>query len=163
MKVSIIVAISQNDVIGNNNDLLWNIPRDLTRFKKITTNHVVIMGRKTYESLPIKPLPNRTNIVITSDMDYNDNGIYVAHNIDEALEIAIKYIHDDEIFVIGGGEIYKQFLPLCNKIYLTKIHEDFEGDTYFPEIDMDKFKIEYVSKVQGCDEYTFTYYILTSL
>ena len=132
--ISIIAAVSQNNVIGGNNKLLWNLPNDLKHFKKITNGNVIIMGRKTFESIG-KPLPNRRNIVISSSkIDIVD--IEVVSTIDIALKIS-----NNNCFIIGGGQIYKQTIDIADKLFITKIHESFEGDTYFPFIDTNKWNL----------------------
>ncbi|AWK50173.1 dihydrofolate reductase [Clostridium beijerinckii] len=156
--ISISVAVAKNNVIGKDNKLLWHISEDLKRFKQITSNKKMIMGRKTFESLP-GILPNREHIIVTRDENFSvdSDKVTIVHDLNSLLE---KYSNcEDEIFVIGGSEIYKQLLPYTQKIYLTKIDETFEGDTYFPEINYDEFKAEYVSE-QLIDEknglkYTF--------
>ncbi len=134
MKVSLIVAVSKNGIIGKNNNLIWDLPKDMKFFKDTTLNHHVIMGRKNFESIPHKfrPLPNRTNIIITRQTNYSAQGCITVNSIEEALEIASKN-GDTEPFIIGGGEIYKTALEkkLVDKIYLTKIHHSFDGDTFF--------------------------------
>jgi len=137
--ISIIVATSKNRVIGKSNDLIWHLPADLKRFKEMTTHNTIIMGRKTYESIG-KPLPNRRSIVITRDINYKLYGCDVVNSLEEALELC-----DDNCFVIGGGEIYKQSLIYADKIYLTEIDEDFDGDTYFPELGSEWVKLSKVS------------------
>tara|TARA_B100000989_G_scaffold244713_1_gene191803 strand:- start:3261 stop:3752 length:492 start_codon:yes stop_codon:yes gene_type:complete len=136
-ELTIIAAAANNNVIGNNNKLIWHIPKDLIRFKKLTLNHAVIMGRKTFESLP-NPLPNRLNIVVTRDINYNNNGIVVCKSIEEALT---HCKNDSQPFIIGGGEIYKQTISIVDKIELTRVYKDYEGDTYFPEIPEEKFEL----------------------
>jgi dihydrofolate reductase len=136
--ISIIVAIARNRAIGLNNELLWHIPEDLKRFKKLTTGHRVIMGRMTYLSLPVRPLPNRTNIVITDDPGENFEGCITVRSIEEALSHCDQAL---ENFIIGGGSIYRQFLPLADKLYLTLVHKDFQADTFFPEIDFSQWKL----------------------
>jgi dihydrofolate reductase len=126
--VKIIVAMSNNRVIGNNNELIWRLSSDLKRFKELTTGHPVVMGRKTYESIG-KPLPNRRNIIITRNLEYEVNGCEVVSSLEEALLLT-----NNDCFIIGGGEIYKQSLEVADKIYLTLVHKDFEGDTTFPEL-----------------------------
>ena len=156
--ISISVAVAKNNVIGKDNKLLWHLSEDLKRFKINTSNKKMIMGRKTFESLP-GILPNREHIVITRDENFkvDSNKVTIVHDLNSLLE---KYSEcKDEIFVIGGAEIYKQLLPYTKKIYLTNIDETFEGDTYFPEINYDEFKVEYTSE-QFTDEkndlnYTF--------
>lgn len=137
--LSIIVAVASNNVIGANNKLLWHISEDLKRFKTITTGHKILMGRKTFESLPCI-LPNRHHIVITRDTNFkvDDERVTVINDINEVIK---EYQNsNEEVFVIGGGEIYKQLLPYANKIYLTKVNKVYEGDTYFPEMDMNLWK-----------------------
>ena len=135
MIVSIIVAASENNVIGNNNDLIWHLPKDMKFFKDTTKGHHVIMGRKNLESIPHKfrPLPNRQNIVVTRNKKYVADGCLVVTSIEEGLSIAKKN-KEKETFIIGGGQIYKLALELnlVDKIYLTRIHANFEGDTFFP-------------------------------
>lgn len=131
-KISLIVAMSENRVIGVNNHLPWNIPEDLKRFKQITLNHPIIMGRKTFESIG-RILPKRTNIVITRDRSYRVEGGAVVHSFEEALEWARKSPGAEEIFVIGGSEIFKLALPLASRIYLTEVQWPFEGDAFFPD------------------------------
>lgn len=126
--IKIIVATSRNRVIGNDNTLIWNLPADLKNFKRLTTGSAIIMGRKTYESIG-KPLPYRRNIIITRDKNYKVDNCEIVNSLEEALLICFE-----NCFIIGGGEIYKQVLPIADEIYLTLIDEDFEGDTYFPEI-----------------------------
>jgi dihydrofolate reductase len=137
-KISIIVAIANNWAIGKDNQLLWHISRDLQRFKKITLGHQVIMGKKTYESLPFRPLKNRTNVVITDNPDDKFVGCITIYSIQQALDLCNDA---EESFIIGGGSVYKQFLPYANKFYLTRVHKDFEADTFFPEIDFSEWKL----------------------
>lgn len=155
--LSIIVAKSKNNVIGKDNKLIWNIPDDLKRFKKLTTNHTIIMGRKTFESLG-RVLPNRKHIVLTNDKRYtvDNSNVQIIHDVEELS----KYEEDNqEHFVIGGAMIYKLLLPKCNRLYITEIDEEFEGDTFFPEIKQDEWKI--VKKETGPqDDNTFKYYYI---
>ncbi|MBM3403625.1 MAG: dihydrofolate reductase [Bacteroidetes bacterium] len=137
---SIIVAIAQNHAIGKDNKLLWHLPEDLKRFKRITTGHPVIMGKKTYESLPIKPLPNRTNIVISDNPADRFNGCVTVHSMDDLKQFCND--PQEEYFIIGGASIYRQFLDLSDRIYLTTVHKDFEGDVFFPEFDRDQWIVE---------------------
>ncbi|MBN1053545.1 MULTISPECIES: dihydrofolate reductase [unclassified Clostridium] len=144
--LSIIVAIAKNNVIGNDNKLIWHISEDLKRFKEITSGKTIVMGRKTFESLP-GVLPNRKHIILTRDKNFKVNSecVEIIYDFDKLLN---KYKNsDDEVFIIGGGEIYKQLLPYSNKLYLTKINKDFDGDTYFPQINYNDFKIDYESDV----------------
>lgn len=129
MQISIIVATAQNGVIGRDNQLIWHLPDDLKQFKRLTTGHPIIMGRKTFESIG-KPLPNRTSIVITRSPSWSFEGVMVVHALADAMEVARK-TGTDEAFIIGGAEIYRQTLPIADKIYLTQIKADFEGDAYF--------------------------------
>ncbi|MFH6768634.1 dihydrofolate reductase [Gaetbulibacter aquiaggeris] len=129
---TIIVAVAENNAIGKDNQLLWHLSDDLKRFKSLTSGHHIIMGRKTFESFP-KPLPNRTHVVITKQNDYKvPDGIIIVNSLKDALEVAKE---DTQPFIIGGGEIYNQSLEVVNKIELTRVHHDFEADTFFPEID----------------------------
>lgn len=130
--ISIIVAIAQNFAIGKNNDLLFHLPNDLKRFKKITTGHPVIMGRNTLLSLPKGALPNRRNIVITDNPEEKFDRCEMVFSIREAAD-AVK--DEEEAFIIGGGMIYRQFYPIAGKLYLTVVHRDFDADVWFPEID----------------------------
>jgi dihydrofolate reductase len=130
MIVTAVVAISENHVIGKDNKLLWYLPNDLKHFKEITSGHTVIMGRKTYESVG-KPLPRRRNIIITRQA-ISIEGCEVVNSIEAALALCKD---EQEVFIVGGAEIYRQSLPLTNRIYLTIVHKQFEGDSFFPEID----------------------------
>ncbi|WP_256006934.1 MULTISPECIES: dihydrofolate reductase [Pedobacter] len=130
MIVSAVVAISENRAIGKDNQLLWHLPKDLKHFKKITSGHTVIMGRKTYDSVG-KPLPNRRNIVITRRTDLEIEGAEVVSSLDAALELCR---HETEVFIIGGAEIYKLALQRTDRIYLTTVHETYDADAFFPEL-----------------------------
>jgi dihydrofolate reductase len=129
MTISLIAAVANNNVIGKDNQLIWHLPADLKHFKTITMGHTVVMGRKTYESM-MKPLPGRTNVVITRQQNYHPEGVIIKPSLEDAL----KDLKVEEVFIIGGGEIFKQAMALANKIYLTQIHADFDGDAFFPEI-----------------------------
>lgn len=130
--ISIIVAIAQNNAIGKDNQLLWHIPADLKRFKKLTTGHTIVMGKLTYYSLPIRPLPNRRSIVITDIPGEQIEGCTMAYSIQDAIE---KMDDDNENFIIGGGSVYRQFIPFADQLYLTIVQRDFEADTFL-EIDL---------------------------
>ena len=131
--LSIIAAMAENRVIGKDNKMPWHLPADLKHFKTLTSGHPVLMGRKTYQSIG-QPLPNRANIILTRDANYSAPDCMVVTKVETALSIASE-IDQDEIFVIGGADIYKQLLPKIQKIYLTIIHHSFEGDAFFPELD----------------------------
>jgi dihydrofolate reductase len=140
MKVSIIVAKSNNNCIGKQNKLPWHLKNDLKYFKKITTGNVIIMGRNTFESIG-KPLPNRANIVLSKDANYNPTGVVVRNSIDDALAYAKRWLQD-EVFIIGGDTIYKQTLAMANKLYVTQVDADIQdGDAFFPEIDNKKWDL----------------------
>ncbi len=132
--LSIIVAVADNGIIGDNNSLLWHIREDMLRFRRITTGHPVIMGRKTFESIG-RPLPNRTNVVI-SRQDIGIEGCTVVHSLEEAMT---SFPSEEEIFIIGGAQIYGQALPLADKLYLTLVHRDYDGDTSFPKVNEDEW------------------------
>ncbi len=138
MNLTLIAAMSENRVIGRDNDLIWNMPTDMKRFMRLTTGHHVIMGRKTFESM-LKPLPNRINIVVTRQRDYQAKGCLVVHNLEAAIQ---KAEGDPQPFVIGGAQLYKLALPYAQTIELTLIHHRFEGDTFFPEFDQSKWLLE---------------------
>ena len=133
---SIIVAIARNYGIGKNNELLWHLSDDLRRFKQLTTGHWVVMGKRTFESLPNGALPNRVNLVITDVAGEKIEGCETVYSIEEAIE---KCLAEQENFIIGGGSVYRQFLPIANKLYLTIVEQDFEADTFFPEIDFNQW------------------------
>ncbi len=152
-EISIIVAIAQNNAIGKDNQLLWHIPADLKRFKKLTTGHTIVMGKRTFYSLPIRPLPNRRSIVITDIEGEEIEGCTMAYSIEDAIE---KMDSENENFIIGGGMVYRQFLPLAQQLYLTIVQKDFEADTFL-EIDQSAFEI--VEKEEHPDEDLPYYYI----
>jgi dihydrofolate reductase len=138
MIISIVVAIGKNNEIGKGNTLLCRLPADLKHFKEITSGHAVIMGRKTFESLPKGPLPNRRNIVLSRNENLKIEGAEIYSSLDAAL---IKLIDEKEVFIIGGAQIYAQALPLADKLYLTKIHAGFpEADAFFPAINWKDWK-----------------------
>ena len=156
--LSIIVAKSKNNAIGKDNKLLWYIPDDLKRFKKLTTDHTIIMGRKTFESLG-KVLPNRLHIVLTRDENYkiDNENVKIIHNTFQ-LETYIKA--ENENFVIGGAQIYASLISKCEKLYITQINKDFIGDSYFPKINENEWKI--IEKIEGPkDENNFNYEYIT--
>ena len=163
MIVSLIVAVSENGIIGKDNNLIWHLPKDMRFFKETTMGHHVIMGRKNLESIPHKycPLPDRTNIVITRQSAYTAKGCIVVNSIEAALEIA-KDNGDIEPFIIGGGQIYKLALEsnLVDKIYLTKIHHSFEGDTFFPTLSSDWKEVERID-CKADEKHDYAYSFLT--
>jgi len=154
--ISIIVAIAENRAIGKDNRLLWRLSADLKRFKTLTTGHTLIMGRNTFLSLPNGPLPNRRHIVISDLPGEQFEGCEMAGSIEQAVAMAG---HSEECFVIGGGMVYAQFLPLAGKLYLTRVHESFDADTFFPEIDFSQWKAIHAEEVEadGKNEYPHTY------
>ena len=153
-QITMIVAVAENGAIGKDNNLLWHISGDLKRFKAITTGHSIIMGRKTYLSFPKRPLPDRKNIILTSG-DCIFEGAYTAKNIEQAFALC----DSDEVFIIGGESVYRQFLPYTTKIYLTRVHRSYEADTFFPTLNMNEWEtIETEEHLDG--EPPFTYITL---
>ena len=152
--ISIIVAIAENRAIGKNNDLLWHIPADLKRFKLITSKHPVIMGKRTWESLPRRPLPNRRNIVITDIPGEQIDDCEMAYSIDEAVA---KCKPEEENFIIGGASVYRQFLPIADRLYLTLIRKSFDADVFFPEIDFFQWKLISKEEFQPDEVNDFAY------
>ena len=152
MKLSLIVATAHNNVIGRNNELPWHLPQDLKYFKSVTLGKPIIMGRKTFESIG-KPLPGRTNIVVTRQRNWSFAGVLVAKSVEEALEIGKQFCNEqgklaEEVMVIGGAEIYRHALPFADRIYLTRIDVTVEkGDAHFPELAADKWKL--ISELLG--------------
>lgn len=134
---TIVVAMGQKNEIGSNNQLLWHLPKDLKHFKELTSGHPVIMGRKTYESIG-RPLPNRTNIVVSQRKDWFEEGVLIVGSLKEALKFAKKI--DENIYIIGGGEIYRQTMDLCDRLEVTRVNAELEADTFFPEIDSEKWQ-----------------------
>jgi dihydrofolate reductase len=153
IRISLIAAMSQNGVIGKNNMLPWHIPEELKYFRKVTEGKPIIMGRKTFESLNSKPLPNRHNIILTQDSHFSATGVSVVHSVQEALDCAVgseDAAHAEhaanttqlqEVMVIGGASVFQAFLPLATRIYLTVIHEEYEGDTFFPALDWAQWQL----------------------
>jgi len=153
--LTLIAAAGENNALGKDNTLVWHLPDDFKRFKKLTSGHHIIMGRKTFDSFP-KPLPNRTHVVITRQDNFKKEGVLVVNSLEAAIELAED---DPQPFVIGGGEIYKMAIKLADKIELTRVHGSFEADIFFPDIDENQWKI--ISEVfHDKDEnhkYAFTY------
>ncbi|WP_338646382.1 dihydrofolate reductase [Flavobacterium sp. KS-LB2] len=135
--IIMIAAVAENNTLGKDNELVWHLPNDFKRFKSLTSGHHIIMGRKTFESFP-KPLPNRTHVIITRQKGYQAEGCLVVDSIDKALAICPK---DEDNFIIGGGEIYNLALPFTDKIEITRVHRNFEGDAHFPEINETEWEI----------------------
>jgi dihydrofolate reductase len=159
MMITIVAAAAENNALGKDNDLIWRLPDDFKRFKALTSYHHIIMGRKTFESFP-KPLPNRKHVVITRQENYKNETIEVVHSLEEAIQFSST---EDQVFIIGGGEIYKQALPFANKIELTRVHGEFEADAFFPEIDEEKWDLVN-SEFHDKDEkhkYSFSYLTYT--
>ncbi|WBX76291.1 dihydrofolate reductase [Tenacibaculum ovolyticum] len=159
--ITIIAAIANNNALGKDNDLIWHLPADLKRFKKVTSGHHILMGRNTFESIG-KPLPNRTSVIITRNNDYFKDGCLVANSIEEALELSRE---DSAIFIIGGAQIYKQALEreLVDRLDITIVHHDFEADVFFPEIDMNVWKEasreDFIADEKNKYDYSFVSYI----
>jgi dihydrofolate reductase len=157
--ISIIVAVSEDWGIGKDNELLWHISEDLKRFKRLTLGKTVLMGKKTWESLPRKPLTGRKNIVLTDDIQESIESAVTAYSIEDALS---KCSPDEEVFVIGGGSIYRQFMPLADRLFITHVHRKAPADIYFPEIDMKIWEItekeELVSGENQNIPYTYAIY-----
>jgi dihydrofolate reductase len=152
--ISMIVAADENNVIGKDNQLIWHLPDDLKFFKRMTSGHAIIMGRNTFESVG-KPLPNRTNIIITRDENYTAEGCLVVHSLEEALTKAHEV--DTDPFIVGGEQIYRLALPIANTVYLTRVHHEFDGDRQFPELGTEWIETE--SEPHQVDEkhaYAFT-------
>lgn len=169
MILSLIAAVAKNGVIGGGNTLLWSLPADMKHFRDTTSGHTVIMGRKTYESIG-RPLPNRRNIVITRDANYMKEGIDVVNSLEEAIRfVTLEHgkefeENQDEVeaFIIGGGEIYKQAIDKAQKLYITEVHQDFKGDTLFPEINRSMWRevhrVNYESDEKNNIPYSFVEY-----
>lgn len=151
--VSIIVAIAQNGTIGDKNALLWHIKEDMRFFRTMTSGHAVVMGRKTFESLGSRPLPKRTNIVITR-AERTFEGALTAHSLEEAVRLAG---HDEEIFVIGGAQIYAEALDVADRMYITHVEHDYAGDTSFPTIDFSKWHLVAEERHERGEEYEYPF------
>ncbi len=158
MLISIIAAMGKNKVIGKGNALPWKLPADMEHFKTLTKGKPIIMGRKTFESVG-KPLPDRTNIIITRDQNYKDEGCIVAYSTEEALKAAEN---SEEVMICGGAQIYKEFLPKADKMYLTLIDADFEGDAYFPEYNPEEWEeTSYEEHERDAEnQYNYTFLVL---
>ena len=157
--IIIIAAASENNALGKDNDLVWHLPDDFKRFKKLTSGHYIIMGRKTFESFP-KLLPNRAHIVITRNKNYKKEGIIVVPSLEKALE---KTKNEEQVYIIGGGEIYRQSMDIADKIELTRVHTTVEADTFFPEIDDEKWQLVAEEFHPKDDRHAFDFTYLTYL
>jgi len=157
--ISIIVAVSEDWGIGKDNELLWHISEDLKRFKRLTSGKTVIMGKKTWESLPKRPLPGRKNIVLTDKADELIENSVTAYSIEDALGKCEK---NEEIFIIGGGSVYRQFMPVADRLYITHVHKKSPADIYFPEIDLSIWEVTEKEELKTDGEngipYTYTIY-----
>lgn len=153
--ISIIVAVAENGAIGKDNDLIWYLSDDLKRFKALTTGHTIIMGRKTFESLPKGALPNRTNVVLTRDKNKSFPNCVMLHSVKEIIE---KYGQStEEHFAIGGSQLYTDLLPFVDRIYLTRVHHSFGADVFFPEIKADEWKVESEEKHSASEKNEYSY------
>lgn len=135
--ITLIAAAAENNALGKDNQLIWHLPDDFKRFKEITSSHYIVMGRKTFESFP-KPLPNRTHVIITRQKEFLAEGCIVVNSIEKAIEACSK---EEEVFVIGGAEIYRQSIGFADKIELTRVHDTFKADAYFPEINLNQWEL----------------------
>lgn len=154
-----IAAVAENNALGKNNELVWHLPNDFKRFKSLTTNHHIIMGRKTFESFP-KPLPNRVHVIITRQTDYNPEGCIVVDSIEKAITACPE---NEDLYIIGGGEIYNLGLPYADIIEITKVHHTFEADTFFPKINENEWQLveteENFKDEKHLYDYTYETYI----
>jgi dihydrofolate reductase len=155
--LTLIAAIGENNSLGLDNKLLWHLPNDFKRFKKLTTRHYIIMGRKTFESLP-GILPNRTHIVITRDQSYSNKNCIIVHSLEEAISLTKD---DPQPFIIGGGEIYKQSIEIADRIELTRVHECFEADVFFPRINHDLYELSEIQFNYQDNRHKYDYSYLT--
>ncbi|WP_192821603.1 dihydrofolate reductase [Rufibacter sp. LB8] len=157
--IGLVVAISENRVIGKDNQLIWHLPEDLKHFKRLTLGHPMVMGRKTFEAIG-KPLPGRTSIIVTRQADYvAPESCLVATSVEEALQKALAL--DETVMVVGGGDIYQQALPFAEVVYLTLVHESFEGDVYFPELEPDVWEITEQAEHEADDRHAYPYSFFT--
>lgn len=153
--LTMIAAAAENNALGKNNDLVWHLPDDFKRFKRLTSGHHIIMGRKTFESFP-KLLPNRTHVIITRQKDYKPKDTIVVSSLEEAIKVSKL---DEQPFIIGGGEIYKMGMEEATKIELTRVHGEFDADTFFPEINEEQWELvkEQFHEKDEKHDYAFTY------
>ena len=151
--IIMIAAAAENNALGKNNELVWHLPNDFKRFKNLTSGHHIIMGRKTFESFP-RPLPNRTHVIITRSKDYAPEGCIIVNSMEEAIAACPQ---EEDVFIIGGGEIYQLGMPFADKIELTLVHHSFEADTFFPNIDEEKWTLQQSEKQLKDDNHQFDY------
>lgn len=160
MNISQIVAVAENNVIGKDNDLIWRLPADLKHFKSITMGHCMLMGRKNFESIG-RALPGRTTIIVTRSKDYKIEGCHTVTSIEEGIKLA-ESLDEDELMIIGGGQIYEQSLDLTTKVYYTAVHQSFEGDTFYPKLGSKHWEIiseeKHLSDEKNPHDYSFTEY-----
>jgi dihydrofolate reductase len=154
--VSIVAAVAENGVIGTLDGLPWRLPEDMKHFKELTTGHAVVMGRKTFDTLS-QPLRNRRNVVVTRDREYQRSGADVVHSIEEALDLVAG---EEEVFIAGGGEIYELALPYANRLYLTVVHAEFDGDTRFPDLNLDEWKLLEGSRYEADERHAVPFSIM---
>lgn len=156
--LTLIAATSTNNALGKDNQLVWHLPLDFKRFKTLTSEHYIIMGRKTFESFP-KPLPNRTHVIITRNKNYEaPEGCIVVSSLEKAIDVCPK---NEEVFIIGGGEIYKQSINIADKVELTKVHTEVAADTFFPEIDPEKWEVVFEEHHEKDEKHAFDFTFLT--
>lgn len=156
--LTLIAATSTNNALGKDNQLVWHLPDDFKRFKALTSGHYIILGRKTFESFP-KPLPNRTHVIITRNKNYEaPEGCIVVSSLEKAIEVCPK---NEEIFIIGGGEIYKQSIDIADKVELTRVHTIVDADTFFPEVDPKKWKVIFEEFHPKDEKHAFDFTFLT--
>lgn len=156
MQINLIVAASTNNAIGKNNDLLWHLPNDMQFFKQATWGMPVIMGRKTFESLKGKPLNGRLNIVLTQQKNFEAKGVVIVQNLDDALFVAKEHSYN-QVYIIGGGELYKQTIKKANTILLTRVHTKMDGDVFFPEFDTNDFSLTSNFDYKADEKHAFDY------
>ena len=159
--IIMIAAAAENNALGKDNKIVWHLPNDFKRFKMLTSGHHIIMGRKTFESLE-KPLPHRTHVIITRQQNYKADGCIIVASMEQALKSCPK---EEDCFIIGGGEIYSLGMPYADKLEITRVHESFDADAYFPEIDKDKWKID-TTQFNAKDEnhkFDYTYETFTRI
>ena len=158
MKISLVVAASQNNVIGRDNQLPWHLPEDLEYFKSVTMGKPILMGRRTFDSIG-RPLPGRRNIVITRDLEWDAEGVEVVNSVDDALA-AGSLANSDEIMIIGGAQIYRECLPIADRLYLTRVEAEIDGDAFFPDIDLKQWRKILEKIPKKIDKYRYSFQVL---